>query len=292
VFFLRPRRNELDCFLDQGGQIERALLDVDPAGLDLGKIENLLDQREQEIARSLHCVGIGRLLRRQRGIEQQLRHAQDAVERGADLVRYHCQEPRFCTVGGFRLVAGIGQCVLRLDSGGDVASDGLHLRMLAGADHDFAPGDPPRAVRRRDLLIMDAGGVGKERGIALLEDAQRHGAPEQLCPAASAQPAKGIIGVGDGARTVMAHDDVALGFQQTARALLRLLELPVSVRKILGAKPQLAALATRRPQVGDKQSDDAASRSEQRRATDGEGMRIVGQLRICHRRQKSECRGK
>ena len=54
-------------------QIERPRLEVEPAGLDLGEIEDLLDQRQQRVARGLHRLGVGRLLGRERRVEQQIR---------------------------------------------------------------------------------------------------------------------------------------------------------------------------------------------------------------------------
>ena len=78
---------------------------VELAGLDLRKIENFLDQRQQSFARRLCRLGISELLRRQRRIEQQIGHAEHAVKRCADLVADHCQETRLGAVGSFRLIA-------------------------------------------------------------------------------------------------------------------------------------------------------------------------------------------
>src|SRR5881275_1691859 len=57
------------------------MFEIDLAGLDLGVIQQLLDQREQRVAGSLYRLDIGRLFRRQRRIHQQAAHADDAVER-------------------------------------------------------------------------------------------------------------------------------------------------------------------------------------------------------------------
>src|SRR5271166_3164617 len=108
-----------------------------------------------------------------------------------------CQEPGFGAVCGFRLVTGIGQCALRLDTVRDVASDALHLRMLAGANHDFAPGDPPGAVLGGDLLVIAASPVGKEHRLALLDDSQGKRAAHKLSPLVSAELAEGIACIGD-----------------------------------------------------------------------------------------------
>jgi len=69
---MRARRNQLDRLLDQRGEVEGDRHDVEATGLDLGEIENLVDQRQQQIARCLDRPGIGRLLRRERGVEQEI----------------------------------------------------------------------------------------------------------------------------------------------------------------------------------------------------------------------------
>ena len=47
---LGPRRQQFGDVLDQGAQHERPLFEVDLAGLDLGVIQQLLDQRKQRVA--------------------------------------------------------------------------------------------------------------------------------------------------------------------------------------------------------------------------------------------------
>src|SRR5207302_713791 len=74
LLLLRPRRDKLYRFLDQGAELERPWLDVEAARFDLGKIENLVDQRKQKIARGFYRLGVGHLLRGERGVEQQVRH--------------------------------------------------------------------------------------------------------------------------------------------------------------------------------------------------------------------------
>ncbi len=69
------------------------MFEIDLAGLDLGIIQKLLDQRQQSVARGFHRLGIGHLLRRQRRIQQQPAHADDAIERRANLMRRHREEP-------------------------------------------------------------------------------------------------------------------------------------------------------------------------------------------------------
>src|SRR6476469_4937042 len=48
---IRPRRQQFGDIFDQCGQRERAMLEVDLAGLDLGIVQELLDQRQQRVSR-------------------------------------------------------------------------------------------------------------------------------------------------------------------------------------------------------------------------------------------------
>ena len=140
---------------------------IEPAGFDLGEIENLLDQRQQRFARSLRRLGVSELLGRERRVEQQVGHAEHAVERRADLVADHGEEARLGAVGGFRLVARVRQRALGLDAVGDVAADALHLGAGFAAHRDFAPGDPARAIAAGDFLVVHARAVGQHRRRAL-----------------------------------------------------------------------------------------------------------------------------
>ena len=54
ALFLRPRPEQLDHFLDEGGERKRLRGKLEPAGLDFGKIHHFLDQRKQGLAGSLH----------------------------------------------------------------------------------------------------------------------------------------------------------------------------------------------------------------------------------------------
>ena len=99
------RRQKLDHLLGERPQREGGELEVEPPRLDLGEIENVLDQRSERFARGFHRPRIGRLLRRKASVEQQVRHAENAAERRADLVGHHGEEPALRPVGGLRLAA-------------------------------------------------------------------------------------------------------------------------------------------------------------------------------------------
>ena len=129
---------------------------------------------------------------------------------------------------------------MRLDAIGDVASYALHLRLLAGANDDFPPGDPANAFGGLDLLVIAAGAIGKQNPLALLDEGRMKAAAHEGIAVAPAELAEGIVGVGDEARCIAAYDDIPLRFQEAARALLGLLELPVAVGEVLRAAVQRA----------------------------------------------------
>ena len=100
---MRPWREKLNRILDQGAQLERLWVEFKPASLDLGKIEHILDQRQQRAARRPYRLRIGRLLRCQRSVEQQVGHAENSVKGSADIVGHHRQEPALGMIGGIGL---------------------------------------------------------------------------------------------------------------------------------------------------------------------------------------------
>ena len=67
-------------------EIEVDRLHVHLACFDLRKIENVVDDAEQMLARPVDLLHVVRLLRIQVGAQSQVRHADDGVHRCADLV--------------------------------------------------------------------------------------------------------------------------------------------------------------------------------------------------------------
>ena len=288
---LRAGRDQFDRLFDQRGEVECAGVKVDAAGFDLGEIEDLVDQREQRVARGLHRLDVGGLLRRERRVAQEVGHPEDAVERGAHLVRDHRQEARLRAVGGLRLVARIGERAFGLHAVGDVAADALQLGagLAARAHHYFAPGDPARAGLGGDLLVVDAGAVGGVRGGALLEHRQREGGSEQRLALPVGEHAERVVDIGDAPVGVAARDHVALRGQKALGALFRFLELPMAVGQLLGALLQRAQLAPERTHAREQQAEGAAGRAEQPGHTDRERVRIVVHRGIADRGQEAEC---
>lgn len=70
--------------------------------LDLAHLEHVVDEREQVVCRYVHLLAV--LLHENRVVAMglvYLKQADDAVERGADVVGHVAQEDGFCLVGAF-----------------------------------------------------------------------------------------------------------------------------------------------------------------------------------------------
>ena len=91
---------------EQGREIERNGLKLQLAGLDLGKVEDVVDQGQQGIAAVPNDAGVFALLLIKRGAHQEIGHAQDGVQGRADLVAHVGQELAF---GGIGLLGAHGQ---------------------------------------------------------------------------------------------------------------------------------------------------------------------------------------
>ena len=165
---MRARRQQLDSFFDQRNEVERARLKIELTGFDFGEVENVLDQRQQSLAGGLGGFRVRQLFWREAGIEQQIGHAEQAVEWRANFMTDHGEKVRLGTVGGFRQIARRGEGALGLDPVRDVAADALHFIAGLGTHRDFAPGNPARNITVRDLLVMGARAVGQHHDSALL----------------------------------------------------------------------------------------------------------------------------
>ena len=122
---------QLDGVLDHGPDIELELLELQPSGLDLGEVEDVVDHGEQALRRGPHRGREVALPRQQIGREQQLGQAEHAVHRRPDLVAHVGQELGLGAAGGVGGVAGRDQLVV---GAGDPLERG---RQRAGALADL-----------------------------------------------------------------------------------------------------------------------------------------------------------
>ncbi|MNU89793.1 hypothetical protein D3C71_796430 [compost metagenome] len=93
--------------VDHLAQVEGDMFEHQLARLDLGKVEDVVDDAQQAFAGAVHRVHETLLLGAQFRALQQFRHAQHAIHRRADLVAHLGQEFRLGAVGGVGLGLGL-----------------------------------------------------------------------------------------------------------------------------------------------------------------------------------------
>ena len=152
-------------------QREHALLDGDLASLDLGDVQQVVDDEHQTLRRAVGKADEFALTIRQLGLQHQFGQAQHAVHRRADLVAHVRQEAALGLAGRFGRLARGFQChlgglqiadVAGVELHGGVASDGVTHR--PGIDRV-----PPRA------------GFGQQLQISLHALPCQHGGEQLLC---------------------------------------------------------------------------------------------------------------
>ena len=97
--------------VDDLGRVDGDALELELAGLDLGEVQDVVDDREKALARAGDDLGVAPLPDRQIRRRQELGHDQHAVHRRADLVAHGGEELGFRDVGGFRRLLGLAQIV-------------------------------------------------------------------------------------------------------------------------------------------------------------------------------------
>ena len=128
-------------------QVEVHPLQVQLARLDLGEVQDVVDQRQQRVRGKLHRVEVLLLLGRQRRAQRQLGHPDDPVQRRPEFVAHVREELALSAVGRFRGGASLDNSSEdrghgEADSAGDDhhserAPQGLaylHSEKLRGAD--------------------------------------------------------------------------------------------------------------------------------------------------------------
>ena len=105
---------------DRRPQREVGRVQLQLAGLDLGEVEQVVDDAEQVVGRGLDRLQALPLVLGQRRVEGQLGHAEDGVHGGADLVADVGQELVLGPVGRLRRLLGLPQLLLGPLAVGDV----------------------------------------------------------------------------------------------------------------------------------------------------------------------------
>ncbi len=73
-------------------KVERLVLELDPAGLDLREVEDVVDDRQQGVAGGPDRLGVVALLVVERRVEHEPAHPDDRVHGRPDLVAHRGQE--------------------------------------------------------------------------------------------------------------------------------------------------------------------------------------------------------
>ncbi|EXI88899.1 MAG: hypothetical protein AW11_02002 [Candidatus Accumulibacter regalis] len=112
---VRAQGERLECLANAAPEIEGAVLGDQLAGLDLGEVEDVVDDRQQRVGRVLDDLHAGALFIAELAVEEEMGHADDAVHGRSYLVAHVGQKLGLGAVGGFRAFLGAAQllgCVL------------------------------------------------------------------------------------------------------------------------------------------------------------------------------------
>ena len=100
-------REQGGALFSQAGQVKGNTFKLQLAGFELGEVEDVVEQVHQDLARLASHIQLFTLLIIERAVTGQGDHAQQAVERGADLVAHVGQERRTQLCGMQGLLAGL-----------------------------------------------------------------------------------------------------------------------------------------------------------------------------------------
>ena len=121
VLGLRAVGEQLGAALDGFAEVEVRRFEGELAGLNLGEVEDVVDDVEQGVGTGENGLGELALLRGEVGVQEKFDHAHDAVHRGADFVAHGGEELGFEPRGFEGGVAGLLQLALDAFHRGDVA---------------------------------------------------------------------------------------------------------------------------------------------------------------------------
>ena len=103
---------QVERVFQAGAQIERARVQLQFPRLDLGKIQNVVDDGQQRFTAGMDGFEIAALLAGQRRFEEQADHGDDAIHGCADLVAHGREKFGLGAHGGFGGLAGLGQIIV------------------------------------------------------------------------------------------------------------------------------------------------------------------------------------
>ncbi len=221
--------------IQQALEIEVQRLQVEFARLDLGEVEDVVEDPQQRFAAVAHALGIAPLLIVKFGIQQQPGHADHAVHGRADLVAHVGQELRLQTRGDLRLFARPDQ-LLGLPALRDIAEEGAEDSLFPRAGRANAELDGQLAAipmeRAQFLsLVQHRASTGFPAGLEAApvafaicgrHDQARQRSAVSLLARPAQHPLSRRIPAGDGVVDIESDDGVERGLNDRARALFAL----------------------------------------------------------------------
>ena len=142
--------------LEEGRRIEGPGLQAQLAGLDLGEVEDIVDDPQQGLAGGLDALDHGGLVVAQAFATQQLGQAEDGVHGGADLVAHVGQEFALGPGGGLGGLLGEPQLRLQSDALANVVDHAQMTGALTGLQGQGGDGhaDPDHAAVRLQVALI------------------------------------------------------------------------------------------------------------------------------------------
>ena len=235
-----PRGHEVERALDALPQVERLGLELELPRLDLGEVEDVVDDGQERVAALTDDLRELALLVGQRGVQEEPAHPDHGVQRGPDLVAHRRQEGALGLVGRLGLPAGPEEL-------GDVVIDPDHADLGAVDDHGHGreldvhqravlPGAPrdradPLALERPPDVGADllAGLRGRHEVLHAAAEGLRRRVPEEALGAG--------VPAHDLAVEVHGRDRHRARLHERVRVLLLALDLPEEARRCAWPAP-------------------------------------------------------
>ncbi len=149
---LRLRREHQKGVVREVDRSHRSRRELELAGLQLGEIQDVVDDRQQRLAGRQDAVQVASTnLVQTRAFRQQVGEAQDRGQRRADFVAHIGQELALRGRGGLGLLAGLSQIRFQQLAWGDVADD---IVQAVEAASDAVPGEGGLAFQPERAAVL------------------------------------------------------------------------------------------------------------------------------------------